>query len=209
MRVNEIFLSIQGEGLLTGFPTVFVRFTGCNLRCSYCDTTYSYYSGEEMSAEQICRRISDYGFSRVCLTGGEPLLQEGLQELIDRLEGCRVAIETNGSIPLDRLRLPEGQTYVMDVKTPSSGEESSIHRPNFELLREEDEVKFVIGNREDYLWARDIIQKGCIKGTVTISPVFGKIIPAQIVGWILEDGLDVRFQLQLHKIIFDPEARGV
>ncbi|MBA1335698.1 MAG: 7-carboxy-7-deazaguanine synthase [Firmicutes bacterium] len=209
MKVNEIFLSIQGEGLLTGFPTVFVRFTGCNLRCSFCDTTYSYYSGEEMSAEQIYQRISDYGFSRVCLTGGEPLLQEGLQELIDRLEGYRVTIETNGSIPLDRVSLLEGQTYVMDVKAPSSGEEGSIHWPNFELLREEDEVKFVVGNREDYLWARDIIQKELVKGTATISPVFGKIIPAQIVRWILEDGLDVRFQLQLHKIIFDPDARGV
>jgi 7-carboxy-7-deazaguanine synthase len=209
MKVNEIFLSIQGEGLLTGFPTIFIRFTGCNLRCSYCDTAYSYYEGNEMTADQVYSRIKRFDYRRVCLTGGEPLLQEDMQKLLDRLEGYRVTIETNGSIPLDRVKLYKHQTFVMDVKTPSSGQEDSIYIPNFEMLRDEDEVKFVIGSREDYLWSKGILKDRYRRGTVTFSPVYGRIIPKYMVEWILKDGLDVRFQLQLHKIVFDPDARGV
>lgn len=209
MKVNEIFLSIQGEGLLTGFPTVFVRFTGCNLRCSYCDTAYSYYEGVEMSVGEILERIQGYGYKRVCLTGGEPLLQGELQYLLDMLTGYRVTVETNGSIPLERVKMHDGQTFVMDVKTPSSNQHEKMYFSNFERLGKEDEIKFVIGDRRDYQWSKEILEKYYREGTVTFSPVFGRIKPEEMVSWILEDRLDVRFQLQLHKIVFDPGRRGV
>lgn len=209
MMVNEIFLSIQGEGLLTGYPTVFVRFMGCNLRCSYCDTTYSYHEGKEISVEDIVDKIESYGYQRVCLTGGEPLIQKDLQDLLDALKGYRITIETNGSISLESFKLHSGQTFVMDVKTPSSGQHHMMCFSNLHKITNEDEIKFVIGNRQDYVWSKEIIDKHYNKGKITFSPVFGKIEPQVMVEWILEDRLDVRFGLQLHKIIFDPQRRGV
>ncbi len=209
MLVNEIFLSVQGEGLMTGYPTVFVRFTGCNLRCSYCDTTYAYYAGNEMTPEEIMNAIKGHGYRRVCLTGGEPLLQGGMQDLLNRLKGYRVTIETNGSVPLNKVTLNPGQTFVMDVKTPSSGQHDRMCISNFDRLGDGDEIKFVVGDRRDYEWSRGIIARHCRKGKITFSPVFGKIVPETMVQWILEDRLDVRFGMQLHKIIFDSRRRGV
>jgi len=209
MLVNEIFLSVQGEGILTGYPTVFVRFSGCNLRCSYCDTTYSYYEGREMPVEEIVDEIKGYGYRRVCVTGGEPLVQSQIQHLLDALKGYRVTIETNGSIPLEIVSLHPGQTFVMDIKTPSSNQHNKMCFSNLKILRDEDEIKFVIGDRQDYMWSKEILKKDYKKGKVTFSPVFDKIDPEIMVGWILEDRLDVRFGLQLHKIIFDPQRRGV
>jgi 7-carboxy-7-deazaguanine synthase len=209
MKVNEIFFSIQGEGLQTGYPTVFVRFTGCNLRCGYCDTSYAYYEGVEMSVEQVVSRVKGYGCKRVCLTGGEPLLQPDFQGLLTALKGYTVSIETNGSIPLNRFCLLAGQTYVLDIKSPSSGQLGEMYLPNLAFLRDEDEIKFVLGDREDYLWCRGFLSQYYKRGNITLSPVFGKIDPELMVEWILEDRLEVRFQLQLHKLIYDPERRGV
>ena len=209
MKINEIFLSIQGEGLITGYPTIFIRFTGCNLRCNYCDTTYSYYEGKDMKLEDLIEEINSYEFKRACITGGEPLLNEEIQTLLDALKGYRVVIETNGSIPLNRVKLYPCQTFVMDIKTPSSGQQDKMCFSNISRLRREDEIKFVIGDREDYEWSKQIMKKYEINNIVTFSPVFGKIDAEIIAGWILEDRLDVRLGLQLHKIIFDGERRGV
>ncbi|MCX7747406.1 MAG: radical SAM protein [Clostridia bacterium] len=209
MKVNEIFLSVQGESLSAGFPTIFVRFTGCNLRCSYCDTSYAYEEGRDMHPIEIHNSIKMYGYQRVCLTGGEPLLQEGMGKLLSILENYNVTIETNGSVLLDSAMLGDKHSFVMDVKTPSSGCSDHICWENFDLLSDKDEIKFVIGNREDYEWSREIIKKFVKKGTITFSPVFGKIPYADIVEWILFDRLNVRFQLQMHKLIWNPAKRGV
>lgn len=206
MIVNEIFLSIQGEG--AGFPTVFVRFTGCNLRCNYCDTKYAYHEGKEMSVSDILKKISSYKYKRVCLTGGEPLLQSETKELLKMLKGYNVSIETNGSVSLKNYHMMEGHYFVMDMKAPSSGCSGSMILENFQYLNERDEIKFVIGDKADYEWAKNIINKYYKKGIIIISPVFGMIEYKNIVNWILEDKLDVRFQLQMHKLIWG-EAEGV
>ncbi|NMB33619.1 MAG: radical SAM protein [Clostridium sp.] len=210
MRVNEIFLSIQGEGLTAGFPTVFVRFSGCNLRCSYCDTKYAYDTGEDMSYTDIVAKIARLYYKRVCLTGGEPLMQKDLEKLIDLLGDYMVTIETNGSINLRDKELTNPlHSYVMDMKTPSSGCSQRMIFDNFAFLRKRDEIKFVIGDRNDYLWAKDVISKFYKKGTITLSPVYGKIDYSKIVEWILADKLDLRFQTQLHKVIWGPDKTGV
>ncbi|RCX20206.1 7-carboxy-7-deazaguanine synthase [Anaerobacterium chartisolvens] len=209
MKVNEIFLSIQGEGLSSGFPTVFVRFAGCNLRCRYCDTVYAYYEGEEMTCPEIFNIIQKYGYKRVCLTGGEPLLQDGLDELLGLLKGYAVTIETNGSVRINKITMIEGHSFVMDMKAPSSGHDNDMLMENFDCLRENDEIKFVIGSRQDYEWAKSIIDSYHSKGSITFSPVYGTVSYQIIVDWILKDRLDVRFQLQLHKLIWDPSVRGV
>jgi 7-carboxy-7-deazaguanine synthase len=207
--VNEIFLSIQGESLSAGFPTVFVRFTGCNLRCSYCDTKYAYDEGFEMSPEDIYKEIKKNYYKRVCLTGGEPLLQEDIMKLLRLLDDYDVSIETNGSIDISTLKLSDRHYFVMDMKAPSSGMSEQMLFSNFKYLRDIDETKFVIGSRSDYEWTRNIIKTYHNKGTITISPVFGKVKYRDVVEWILQDRLDVRFQLQLHKIIWSPDKRGV
>ncbi len=207
--VNEIFLSIQGESLTAGFPTIFVRFTGCNLRCSYCDTKYAYSNGIEMSPESIVTQIQKYSYKRVCLTGGEPLLQKDLPELLKLLRDYEVSIETNGSIDLKDVKLLDKHHFVMDMKVPSSEVTDKMQFKNFNILRDPDEIKFVIGNRSDYEWARQVIKDYHKKGIITFSPIFGSVEYSNIVEWMLEDKLDVRFQLQLHKIIWDPEKRGV
>ncbi len=209
MKVNEIFLSIQGEGLSAGFPTVFIRFTGCNLRCSYCDTAYAYYEGDEMTCREIFNIIQKYGYKRVCLTGGEPLLQDGLGELLGLLKGYTVTIETNGSVRIDKITMIEGHSFVMDMKAPSSGHDSDMLPENFDCLSEKDEIKFVIGSRKDYEWSKSIIDNYHGKSIITFSPVYGTVSYQSIVDWILKDRLDVRFQLQLHKLIWDPSVRGV
>ncbi|HOM03614.1 MAG TPA: radical SAM protein [Acetivibrio sp.] len=210
MKVNEIFLSVQGESLSAGFPTVFVRFTGCNLRCSYCDTRYAYDEGKEMTPAEIFEEIKKLHYKRVCLTGGEPLLQEELGQLLTLLDDYIVTIETNGSVNLGRVMLKNPRhSYVMDMKVPSSGCSDEMLFENFDLLRDCDEIKFVIGTRADYEWAKTVISKYHRKGTVTFSPVYGKIDYSGIVQWILEDKLEARFQVQLHKVIWGPDKTGV
>ena len=209
MIVNEIFLSIQGESLSAGYPTIFVRFTGCNIRCQYCDTAYAYSEGKDMSPEEILQEIKKLSYNRVCLTGGEPLLQKDLGNLLKLLGDYIVTIETNGSIKLDTLQLCNNHSIVMDMKTPSSGCSDTMQFNNFEILSDRDEIKFVIGDRYDYEWSKVIMCKYFKKGNITFSPVFGKIEYKDIVEWILNDRLNVRFQLQLHKFIWNPDKRGV
>lgn len=209
MLVNEIFLSIQGESLSAGFPTIFVRFTGCNLRCSYCDTRYAYEEGVQMSPLEVLEQIKTHHYKRVCITGGEPLLQEELKDLLDLLDGYTVTIETNGAVSIDDVTLGEGHSWVMDMKTPSSGCSEKMVFGNFNLLRDMDEIKFVIGDRADYEWARDIVNRYHKKGTITFSPVYGKMDYEEMISWILADKLEVRFQLQLHKLIWGADRTGV
>ncbi|KGG81486.1 radical SAM protein [Caloranaerobacter azorensis H53214] len=209
LKVNEIFLSIQGEGISTGLPTIFVRLTGCNLRCSYCDTTYSYNYGNHMTIQQVINKIESYGYKRVCITGGEPLLQKDIINLLEKLTDYEVNIETNGSIDISKYKLIEKHRLTMDVKTPTSNEHSKMRLSNFDYLRDNDEIKFVIGTFEDYNWSKEIIRKYYNKGIITFSPIYNMIEPKEIVNWILKDKLDVRFQLQLHKIIWNPDERGV
>lgn len=209
MKVNEIFLSIQGESLSAGFPTVFVRFTGCNLRCSYCDTVYAYDEGNDMSPLEVYEAVQKYGCKRVCITGGEPLLQPEVDKLLKLLGDYMVTIETNGSIDVSHIALCKKHSFVMDMKAPSSGCSGQMLFHNFNYLRETDEIKFVIADRQDYEWSKKIIKNYYKEGTITVSPVFGKIPYIEIIHWILNDRLDVRFQLQLHKLIWEPDKRGV
>lgn len=209
MKVNEIFLSIQGEGISTGYPTIFIRFTGCNLRCSYCDTKYSYHDGIEMSPEDIYNKIKEYKYKRICITGGEPLLQEDIEKLLLLLNEYEVNIETNGSIDISEYKLSDKHRFTMDMKVPSSMESEKMKISNLNYLRDFDEIKFVIGSRKDYEWAKKVIRKHYKRGIITFSPIFTQIAPDQIIDWILEDKLDVRFQLQIHKVIWNPEKKGV
>lgn len=210
MKVNEIFLSIQGESMSSGLPTIFVRFTGCNLRCSYCDTTYAYDEGKDMTPSIIYEEIKKLYYKRVCLTGGEPLMQKELGELIALLDDYIVTIETNGSVDIKSVELKSPRhSYVMDMKTPSSGCGDNMLFSNFDKLEDKDEIKFVIGDRIDYEWARDIVSRFHKKGSITFSPVYKKIDYSEIVRWILDDRLDVRFQVQLHKVIWGPFKTGV
>ncbi|MDP4180887.1 MAG: radical SAM protein [Bacillota bacterium] len=209
MKVNEIFLSIQGESIYAGYPTVFVRFSGCNLRCSYCDTAYAYEDGEYMTPEEIFLEIGRYSYKRVCLTGGEPLLQKEIGELLKLLENYSVTIETNGSLPIEAHELKHGHSFVMDMKCPSSGFSQYMLLNNFKFLSQNDEIKFVIGSKEDYNWAKAIIKENYKAGIITFSPVFGRIEYTDLINWILEDKLEVRFQIQLHKLIWGPDKRGV
>ncbi|WP_242837298.1 7-carboxy-7-deazaguanine synthase QueE [Alkaliphilus transvaalensis] len=209
LKVNEIFLSIQGEGISTGLPTIFVRLCQCNLRCSYCDTIYSYSEGVEMSLEDIVDRINAFGFKRVCLTGGEPLLQPEVNDLLKLLEDFEVNIETNGTVDVSQFSLGKSHRFTMDMKVPSSGESDKLCLDNLKHLKETDEIKMVIGNREDYDWTKEIIKKHYQKGLLTYSPIFNKIDPKIIIEWILEDKIDARFQLQLHKVLWHPDERGV
>lgn len=213
--MTEIFLSIQGETSSVGLPTIFVRTNRCNLRCSYCDTTYAFYGGVEMTLDEIMAQVRTYGYKRVCLTGGEPLVQPRaeLQAFFDLLhaEGYELSVETSGSIDISQWRLHPQQRWIVDMKTPSSGEAGRMHFPNLDHVRPPDEVKFVCGNEADYLWSRDLIARYGLQGRVQIlfGPVFGQLEPAQLVEWLLRDRLEARLQLQIHKFIWDPAARGV
>ena len=211
MKVNEIFYSLQGEGITTGYPTVFIRLTGCNLRCTYCDTVYAYEEGREMSVNEIADRVKDYGAHYICITGGEPLLQKAeLKMLLSLLGKHTVTVETNGSVAVGDLDFSYCR-FAMDIKTPGSGMDEHTDFSNLDYLNKNDEIKFIIGSRTDYDFAREIIEKYNLEGKVlvTFSPVFG-VQPRYLAQWVLEDKLYlVRVQLQLHKYIWDPEARGV
>jgi 7-carboxy-7-deazaguanine synthase len=209
--VNEIFHSIQGESTLAGRPCVFVRLTGCDLRCSWCDTEYAFYEGKKRTIDEIVDEVLACECDLVEVTGGEPLLQPNVHALIARLleHGKTVMIETGGH--RDASTLDPRVRRILDVKTPSSGENASIHEPNFEQLRDGDEVKFVIQDRVDFDWAVDWLERHSRVSAVPVlfSPVHGKIEPAELAAWMIERGVKARLQLQLHKILWPGVVRGV
>jgi 7-carboxy-7-deazaguanine synthase len=212
LLVNEIFYSIQGESIYSGRPCVFVRLTGCNLRCTYCDTQYAYEDGESMEIAQIMRRVSEYKCRLVEITGGEPLIQNETPLLVSRLldNGYAVMMETNGS--LDISRVDPNCIKVLDMKCPSSNESNKNDLENLKHLHSKDQIKFVIGNHEDYTYAKNIISSHCPNfpgDCILFSPVYGKIPPADLADWILKDHLNVRLHLQLHKMIWPDKERGV
>ncbi len=213
LKVNEIFYSIQGESSHAGWPCIFIRLSGCNLRCSYCDTQYAYDAGDEMDIKDIIERISWYNCRLVEVTGGEPLIQRETPDLVRELldKGYRVLIETNGSIDIGIV--DKRCIRIVDIKCPSSGEKDSNDPGNLKRLGERDELKFVIADRNDYDYARemlDIVNTVC-PGSVAVhfSPCFGRMDLEKLSHWILEDFLDVRINLQLHKFIWDPRRKGV
>lgn len=209
--ITEIYASIQGESTYSGLPCAFVRLTGCNLRCTYCDTEYAFYGGTKMAIDSVVEQVRGLGINLVEITGGEPLLQKGCVELASRLvdDGYTVLIETSGERPIDVL--PEGVVRIMDVKCPSSGESEKMNWANLAHLTTRDEVKFVIGDRADYDWASEILTRHDLpsKCTILMSTVFERLKPRELCAWILADHLPVRFQLQAHKFIWDRDARGV
>ncbi|MEG8947668.1 7-carboxy-7-deazaguanine synthase QueE [Rosettibacter firmus] len=211
LKVNEIFYSIQGESSKAGLPCVFVRLTYCNLRCTYCDTAYAFYEGSDYSIDDIIKKIDEYKCKLVEITGGEPLFQKESLELMKRLcdKGYEVMLETGGSLPIQDV--DKRVKIIMDLKCPSSGMMKKNLYENINYIKSTDEIKFVIGTREDYDWAKEIISKYDLlnKCTVLFSVVFNQLEPIQLANWILEDKLNVRFQLQLHKYIWHPETRGV
>ena len=211
MKVNEIYRSIQGESSYAGLPCVFVRLTYCNLRCSYCDTEYAFYEGKDYTVEEVLREVESFDCSLVELTGGEPLLQEEVFPLMDELvgRGYTVLLETGGSLDVGQVN--PGVVKILDLKCPGSGESQRNLYGNLAKLQSRDEVKFVIGDRADYLWARSALQEHQLtdRCSVLFSTVFEKLPPRLLAEWLLEDNLQVRLQLQMHKYIWDPEARGV
>ncbi len=211
LKINEIFYSIQGESSQTGKPCIFVRLTYCNLRCSYCDTEYAFYEGCDMTIEQIIRKIAKYPTNLVMVTGGEPLIQHGCIDLMSELlkKKYDVMIETSGSISLDKI--PKKVIKIVDFKCPSSNMQ---HKNDWQILKDinqKDEIKFVIGNQEDYNWSKDMIKEYNLNKLCPIlfSPVYDKIKIEDLSKWILEDGLNVRLQMQLHKYIWGADKKGV
>ncbi len=212
ITVNEIYESVQGESTWAGCRCVFVRTTFCDLRCTYCDTEYAFYEGDKMSLDAIEEQVLSFNVPVVEITGGEPLLQKGVLPLMTRLcdAGKTVLIETSGAHDISVI--DERVHRIMDLKTPDSGESERNRYENIVFLRDRDEVKFVIGSEVDYDWSREQVDKYGLSErcrAVLFSPVFGKIDPRQIVEWILRDKLDVRFQLQMHKFIWDPAKKSV
>jgi len=214
MKVCEIFYSIQGEGELAGYPTIFIRLTGCNLRCRYCDTEYAFYEGKEMGIDDIIERIKGYRSRYVCVTGGEPLLQREVLDLMETLleDGYIVSLETNGSISLEDvcMRLGKyGDSFIisMDIKCPSSGMSERMRLENIDLLRENDQLKFVVLDEDDYNYAKDIISRYRPRCKIIIQPVWGTDV-RKIAELMLKDGLQARLSLQIHKIIWG-DRRGI
>lgn len=212
LRVNEIFFSIQGESVHTGLPCGFIRLTGCNLRCSYCDTRYAYEEGSAMSVGRIIDTINPFGARLIEITGGEPLLQDETPKLIAELldDGHRVLMETNGSLDIDRV--DRRCSRIMDIKCPSSGEQARNDLTNLSRLTANDQVKFVIGDREDFHFAKSMLSRlppPLLPDRTLFSPVAGRLPPDRLAGWILADRLEVRLQVQLHKIIWPDKDRGV
>ncbi len=211
LRINEIYRSIQGESSRAGLPCVFVRLTGCHLRCHYCDTEYAFHEGRWMTLQEIVACVSEQGVRLVEITGGEPLLQPACGALAQRLLdlGLTVLCETSGALPIDRL--PPAVIKIMDLKCPSSGEVERNDWSNIDRLGPRDEVKFVIGDRADFDWAANAINRHDLakRCAVLMSPVFGEIEPLQLVEWVLSERLPVRFQLQMHKFIWSPTEIGV
>lgn len=212
LKVNEIFYSIQGESTNAGLPCVFIRLTYCNIRCVYCDTEYAFYEGTDRSVEEIINEVKSFSCRLVEITGGEPLVQENVHILMKQLcdMGYDVMIETGGSLPIELI--DNRVKVIMDLKTPYSKMEKKNRYENINYLKPDDEVKFVIGSREDYDWAIAILSKYALVNKVKqvlFSPVFDKVENIDLAKWILDDKLNVRFQLQMHKYIWHPETRGV
>ena len=211
LRINEIFHSIQGESTRAGEPCVFVRLTGCNLRCVWCDTEYAFHEGREMSVACVLERVESYGCRMVEITGGEPLLQAEVIPLLAELvrRNHLVLLETGGSLPIDGV--PEGVRRIVDVKCPGSAESDRNRWENLEHLREGDELKFVLAHREDYDWAARQIEERRLAGRCPLlfSPVEGKLSAGEMARWVLEDGLPVRVQLQMHKLLWPGVQRGI
>lgn len=207
LRITEIFHSLQGEGRSAGCPTVFIRLSGCPLRCSYCDTRYAFTGGEWLGVGEILERAAGLGASYVCVTGGEPLAQKGVDELLSALcdAGYQVSLETSGA--LDIADIDPRVSRVMDLKTPGSGESARNLLRNLDLLTPKDQIKFVITDEQDYLWSRTLLRELGMERIceVLFSPAFGTLEPERLAEWILRDRLPVRFQLQLHKLLWGEE----
>lgn len=204
LRVSEIFFSIQGESTRVGLPTVFVRLTGCPLRCAWCDTAYAFQGGETLSVGQVLDQVAVFPASHVCVTGGEPLAQRHCLSLLSALcdAGCDVSLETSGA--LDIAKVDQRVSVVMDIKAPGSGEQAKNRLENLAHLKLGDEIKLVLADESDYLWARDLLAQMRPPGRVAVlmAPVQGSLDPARLAEWILRDGLAVRLQVQLHKILW-------
>ncbi len=211
IKVTEIFHSIQGESTYAGRPCVFIRLTGCPLRCTWCDTAYAFYGGRDMAMDEIVAEVRPFDCRLVEVTGGEPLSQADSLALLTRLcdEGFEVLLETSGAI--DTAGVDRRVHVILDVKCPGSGMTDRMHWPNLERLSPQDEAKFVIKDRADYEWAREVVRREELwtRCTVLFSPVFGDVEVRQLAEWVLADKLPVRFQLQLHKYIWAPDMRGV
>lgn len=211
LKINEIFKSIQGESSYAGLPCTFVRLTGCNLRCHYCDTEYAFYEGKTLSVEQAIAAVDAHGVPLVEITGGEPLLQESVYPLMTGLldKGYQVLLETGGSITIKDV--PQPVIKIMDLKCPGSGEDSRNKFDNLLYLTTNDEVKFVLLDRKDYEWSRAVLREHALdkKCHVLFSPVYDKLKIHDLASWILEDQLSVRLQTQLHKVIWGKDAIGV
>jgi 7-carboxy-7-deazaguanine synthase len=213
LTVNEIFYSIQGESTYAGWPCVFIRLTGCNLRCRYCDTTYAYDQGEDMALDFLVAKVEDFNCNLVEVTGGEPLLQNRTPSLISALIKNKhaVLLETNGS--QDISTVDNRCIRIVDIKCPSSGMERATYWKNLEYLTAQDQLKFVIANREDYVYAKTVLSNPLVKRNeklvVNLSPVFNEIELKELATWILEDKLRARLHIQLHKFIWGEKAKGV
>tara|TARA_B110000881_G_C18485013_1_gene468666 strand:- start:207 stop:845 length:639 start_codon:yes stop_codon:yes gene_type:complete len=211
LKINEIYASIQGESSHTGLPCIFIRLTGCNLRCTWCDTAYAFHKGDDLTVEETIQKVETFSLPLVEITGGEPLMQEEVYPLMDKLleTGYRVMLETGGALPIDKV--PEKVIKILDIKCPGSGEDKKNHLKNLKLLAPHDEVKFVLLDRADYEWSRDLLKKLDLPSSIQIlfSPVFDKLDLKDLSEWILEDRLPVRLQTQLHKVIWNKNATGV
>lgn len=208
--VNEIFFSLQGESTYAGEPCAFIRLAHCDLRCNWCDTEYAFHEGSSMSVADILKEVQQYPTNLVEVTGGEPLLQDSVHGLVRRLldSGKKVLIETGGHEDISQV--DERATLIYDVKCPDSGMSKKNRWENLPNLRPQDEIKFVLASRRDYVWAKEVITRRKLAGnhSILFSPVWGSLSPQDLAGWILEDGLKVRIQLQLHKILWG-NKRGV
>jgi len=202
MKINEIFYSIQGEGKWAGTPNIFIRTSGCNLRCTYCDTKNAYYNGSEIKIADIIKEISKYKCKKVCLTGGEPLLQKDLNKIIKQLikEKYSILIETNGSINLEKINELSKVIISLDIKCPSSKMNDKMFFHNINLISKKDQLKFVINSKDDYIYAKKIIEEYKPNTNIYFQPAWGFAVE-KLVDWMLNDNLDIKLGLQLHKII--------
>jgi 7-carboxy-7-deazaguanine synthase len=211
LTVNEVFFSIQGEGTRAGLPCVFVRLTGCPLRCAWCDTAYAFHEGSERTDDELLAAVRTYPSRLLCLTGGEPLAQPPAFPLVKCLveSGFEVLVETSGSVSLEGL--DPRAVVIMDVKAPGSSESARMHWPNLDRLEAKDEAKFVLADRADYEWSRDLVaaRRLAERCHVLFAPVHGALEPALLARWILDDGLPVRLQVQLQKYLWPGVVRGI
>ena len=211
LKINEIYYSVQGESTFMGKPCIFIRLTYCNLRCSYCDSEYTFHEGKDMDIKDIINKIEEYPCNLVEVTGGEPLFQKNCINLLSELvnKKYKVLLETSGSLSIENV--PKQVINIIDFKCPSSKMEKKNLWDNINFIKNNDQIKFVIGNKEDYEWSKNKISKYNLdsKCEILLSPVYKKIEPKQIIEWILKDNLNVRFQMQLHKEVWPESVRGV